>query len=349
MKQGSEQLSTRSLEILQAIVREYISTGEPVASRAVSRARRDNLSAATIRNEMADLVDAGYLEQPHTSAGRVPTAKAFRRYVQSLVPRNFPVAELDRLRSQLSSSSSAAERTEQTCHILTGLTRNVGIAAAIPSFSATLDCIELVSLGENRVLIVVVTEDQAVHNKVVNLGEAISQDELNSIRNYVNHHLSGLSLLHARAELERRLADDSAIYDRLLTRLSLFHRMGLLAIDLDPEVFTEGASHLVALELHVTREKLRHLLETLEEKSRLLRLLDLFLATNQEGIAVQVGLHEIHPGLGDFSLIGTNVRLPDGSLTRLAVLGPLRMNYERVIATVRHVSQAVVSERDVVI
>ena len=342
MKQESE-LSTRSLEVLQAIVREYISTGEPVASRAISRARRDNLSAATIRNVMADLVDEGYLEQPHTSAGRVPTAKAFQRYVQSLVPRNLPVADMDRLRSQLSGSGSAVQRAEQTCHILTGMTRNVGIAAAIPSFSATLDCVELVSLGEDRVLIVVVTEDQAVHNKIVNLGETVSQDDLNSIRNYVNHHLSGLSLLRARAELERHLAADSANYDRLMKRLSLFHRMGLLHIDLDPEVFTEGASHLVALDLHVTREKLKHLLETLEEKSRLLRLLDLFLASNQEGIAVQVGLHEIHPILSDFSLIGTSVRLSDGSLTRLAVLGPLRMNYERVIATVKHVSQAVVS------
>ncbi|MCZ2156990.1 MAG: heat-inducible transcriptional repressor HrcA [Bryobacterales bacterium] len=342
MRQASE-LSTRSLEVLQAIVREYIATGEPVASRAIARTRRDNLSAATIRNVMADLVDAGYLEQPHTSAGRIPTAKAFQRYVQSLVPRNLPHAQLDRLRSQFSGAGNAAQRAEQTCHILTGMTRNVGITAAIPSFSAILDRVELLSLGDDRVLIVMVTEDQTVHNKVVNLGIAVSQDELNSIRNYVNHHLSGLSLLHARAELERRLAVDSAAYDHLLKRLSLFYRMGLLTIDLDPEVFIEGASHLVALEFHVTREKLKHLLETLEEKSRLLRLLDLFLASSQDGIAVQVGLHEIHPVLSDFSLIGTSVLLADGSLTRLAVLGPLRMDYERVIATVKHVSQAVVS------
>jgi heat-inducible transcriptional repressor len=342
MKQPSE-LSTRSLEILQSIVREYIATGEPVASRAISRSRRDNLSPATIRNVMADLVDAGYLEQPHTSAGRVPTAKAFQRYVQSLTPRNLPLAEVERLRSQLAGVANPAERAEQTCHILTGLTRNIGIAAAIPSLSATLDCVELVSLGEGRVLFVVVTEDQAVHNKVVNLREPVSQDDLNNIRNYVNHHFSGLSLIRARTELERRLAADSVAYDRLLNRLNLLYRLGLLDIDLDPEVFTEGASHLVALDLHVTREKLRHLLEALEEKSRLLRLLDLFLASSQQGIAVQVGLHEVHPALSDFSLIGTNVRLADGSTTRLAVLGPLRMNYERVISTVRQVSQAVVS------
>lgn len=342
MKQPSE-LSARSLEVLQSIVREYIATGEPVASRAISKSRRDNLSAASIRNVMADLVDEGYLEQPHTSAGRIPTSKAFQRYVQSLAPRNLPISELERVRTQLSGMSSATERAEQTCHILTGMTHNVGIAAAIPALSATLDCIELVSLGDGRVLFVVVTEDKTVHNKVVNLQDAVAQDDLNSIRNYVNHHLSGLSLMRARAELERRLAADSAVYDRLLNRLSIFYRLGLLDIDRDPEVFTEGTSHLLALDLHVTREKLRHLLEALEEKSRLLRLLDLFLASSQEGIAIQVGLHDIHPILGDFSLIGTDVRLPDGSVTRLAVLGHLRMNYERAISAVRHVSQAVVS------
>ncbi len=334
-------ISARNLEILHAIVREYIATGEPVASRTVARTRRDRLSAATVRNVMADLVDDGYLEQPHTSAGRVPTAKAFQRYVNGLSPKGVSAVELERLRNQFAGGGSTAERAERTCHILTGLTRNLSIAAAIPALDLILSHVELLTLGEGRVLFVVVTEDQAVHNKVVLLDEGLTQDDLTSIRNYVNHHLSGMSLLNARIELERRLADERALYDQLLARLSTLYRLGLLDIQAGPEVFTEGTSYLLALDLHTTREKLQHLFQTLEEKQRVLRLLDLFLTTNGEDLAVHVGLHDLHPSLGDFSLIGASVRMPNGALTRIAVLGPMRMNYERVISAVAHVREAV--------
>lgn len=334
-------ISARNLEILYSIVREYITTGEPVASRTVARSRRDNLSAATVRNVMADLVDDGYLEQPHTSAGRVPTPKAFQLYVSSLTPKNATPAELERLRTEFSAGASAASRAELTCHILTGMTRSLSIAAAIPALDLVLSRVELVALGEGRVLFVVITEDQAVHNKVVSLNEGVTQDDLNGIRNYVNLHLTGMSLLTARYELERRLADERALYDRLLKRLSVFYRLGLLDIQQGPAVFTEGSSYLLALDLHTTREKLHHLFRTLEEKERVLRLLDLFLATNGDDLAVHVGLDELHPALGDFSMIGTTVRMPDGALTRIAVLGPMRMNYEKVISAVSHVREAV--------
>ncbi len=334
-------ISVRNQEILHAIVREYIATGEPVASRSVARTRRDHLSPATIRNVMADLVDEGYLEQPHTSAGRVPTAKAFQQYVSSLSPKGVSPLELERLRTQFADDASTAARAERTCHILTGMTRNLSIAAAIPALDLMLNRVELLSLGEGRVLFVVVTEDQAVHNKVVALDAEVTQDDLNSIRNYVNHHLAGMTLLQARLELERRLADERALYDRLLHRLSTVYRLGLLDIDEGPEVFTEGTSYLLALDLHTTREKLQHLFQTLEEKQRVLRLLDLFLASNGEGLAVHVGLHGLHPSLGDFSLIGASVRMPNGALTRIAVLGPMRMNYEKVISAVCHVREAV--------
>lgn len=334
-------ISARNQEILHTIVQEYIATGEPVASRTVARSRRDRLSPATVRNVMADLVDEGYLEQPHTSAGRIPTAKAFQQYVSSLSPKGVSAAELDRIRTEFAGGGSTASRAERTCHILTGMTRNLSIAAAIPALDLVLSRVELVWLGEGRVLFVVVTEDQAVHNKVVVLDAGVTQDDLNGIRNYVNHHLSGMTLLQARFELERRLADERALYDRLLTRLSALYRLGLLDIDEGPEVFTEGSSYLLAMDLRTTREKLQHLFQTLEEKQRVLRLLDLFLATNGEDLAVHVGLHELHPSLGEFSLIGASVRMPNGALTRIAVLGPMRMNYEKVISAVCHVREAV--------
>lgn len=335
------QLSARNREVLQAIVREFIATGEPVASRTVARNRRDHLSAATIRNVMADLVDDGYLEQPHTSAGRIPTPKAVQFYVDNLVPRALPLAEIDRMRAQLPSGSSPVVRAEQTCRILTGLTRNLSITAAIPSMDLVLDRIELLSLGEGRVLFVVVTEDQAVHNKVVVLSEGVTQDDLNTVRNYINHHYSGKALLQARADLEKRLAMESALYDRLLARLKTLYQLGLLEVDASPEVFTEGTSYLLALDAQLTREKLQHLFQALEEKQRVLQLLDLFLNTSQGGVAAHVGLKSVHPALSNFSLIGASVRQSDGALTRIAVLGPMRMNYEKVISAIAFVRDAV--------
>jgi heat-inducible transcriptional repressor len=154
----------RHLEILTAIVREYIATGEPVGSRTISRQRSQTLSPASIRNAMADLADEGYLSQPHTSAGRIPTEKAFRYYVSSLTAAPMGAADSDRLRSEFSGLDTVGAHVERSCHILMELTRNVGIAAAIPALAQELDQIELVPLAEQRVLIILVTRDHMVRS-----------------------------------------------------------------------------------------------------------------------------------------------------------------------------------------
>src|SRR5512141_1355431 len=136
--------TARKYEILHAIVRAYIADGEPVASRDVAQGRRDGLSAATIRNVMADLCDEGYLSQPHTSAGRIPTERAFRSYIHSLVATNrLLTAELVRVRGELNQTDTMESRVERTSHLLTEMTRGVGIAAAIPTSSQHLDQVEL--------------------------------------------------------------------------------------------------------------------------------------------------------------------------------------------------------------
>src|ERR1700681_4365504 len=179
-------MTLRSRDVLYEIVEAYIATGEPVASRSIARRRGDALSAASIRNVMADLEDEGYLSQPHTSAGRVPTEKAFRIYVQSLTLRRMAVVELDRLRSELGKLDSFQARVEHTSHMLTEMTSGVGIAAPIPLSTPTLEHIELVSLSDQRVLMVVVTRDQQVRNRVIKLDEPMTTQELDSIRNYIN-------------------------------------------------------------------------------------------------------------------------------------------------------------------
>src|SRR5438270_11974077 len=147
-------LKTRNQEILSSIVRAYIETGEPVGSRTISKRRQDGLSPASIRNAMADLADEGYLSQPHTSAGRLPTEKAFRFYVRSLAAGRMPTAAAQRVRAELSELNSVEARVERSSHILTELTQNVGIAAAMPTGGQVLDQIELVALSDGRVLMI---------------------------------------------------------------------------------------------------------------------------------------------------------------------------------------------------
>ncbi|NUN02474.1 MAG: heat-inducible transcription repressor HrcA [Bryobacteraceae bacterium] len=335
---------SRSMNILHAIVQAHIETGEPVASRTISRRWSGGaLSPASIRNVMADLCDEGYLAQPHTSAGRVPTAKAYESYVRSIAEQRVLRAELQRIRTELSRLDTMEDRVELSCHILTEMTRNVGIAAAIPTSGQTLDQIELLTLGEQRVLMIVVTRDRMIRNRVVALEEPVSQDELNSIRNYINRNFSGWILADVKEELKSRLEAESAAYDEILKKLILLYDKGLLNLSFNPEVHLEGTSNLVGVGLQWTRETMRALFHALEEKKRILELLEQFMEKPEGEVAVQVGLGGAHPDLGEFSLIGLNVRLPSGLSAKIAVLGPMRMDYGNVISAVQHVGRAIQS------
>ena len=336
-------LSHRYREILSSIVRAYIETGEPVGSRTLSKGRPDALSPASIRNIMADLADGGYLAQPHTSAGRVPTDKAFRAYVSALSANRGAAAEAERVANELRTLDTVAERMGRSSSILTELTRNVGIAAAMPELAQELDRIQLVPLSDRRVLMVLVTRDQMVRNRVVMLEEPASPDELNSICNYVNRNFSGWQLGMARRELLRRLMEERELYHEALRKLQWLSRQGLLEVDTSPELHMDGASNLLGLDLHLTREKLRELFHALEEKQRVIELLDRFLEQPAGQLAVRVGLEEAHPAMKDLALIGISIRMPSGLPAKVAVLGPMRMHYERVMAAVLETSRALAS------
>jgi len=333
-------LRTRHQDILNSIVRAYIETGEPVGSRTISRRRTQTLSPASVRNVMADLADDGYLQQPHTSAGRVPTAKAFQFYVRSLTAMRIATTECDRLRSEFSGLQTLAAQMERSSYVLMELTRNVGIAAAMPGLAQQLEQIELVPLSDRRVLMVLVTSDHVVRNRVVALEQAVSPEELGSIRNYVNRNFSGWQLGEARRELLRRMAEERDLYDAVMRNLQVLFQKGLFEVDTSPEVHMEGASNLLGLDLHLTREKLRELLQALEEKKRLVELLDRFLEQPAGELQVRVGLEEAHPAMKDLALIGMTVRMANGLPAKVAVLGPMRMHYERAMAAVLQTSRA---------
>ena len=333
-------LKSRHLEILSSIVRTYIETGEPVGSRTISKRRDNVLSPASIRNVMADLADEGYLSQPHTSAGRVPTEKAFRYYAGTMTVNRIASGESNRLSNQFDGLDTVGARVERSSYLLMELTRHVGIAAAIPALAQELDQIELVPLASNRLLMILVTRDRMVRNRVVALDEPVSPEELISIRNYVNHNFRGWQLGQARRELLRRMEEERELYHAVLRKLQLLYSKGLLEGDTSPEVHMEGASNLLGLDLHLTREKMRELFHALEEKQRLIELLDRFLEQPVGELEIHVGLEQAHPAMKGLALIGMTVRMASGLPGKVAVLGPMRMHYERAIAAVLQTGRA---------
>lgn len=333
----------RTRELLHEIVEAYISSGEPVASRSIAKKRADSLSAASIRNLMVDLDEEGYLCQPHTSAGRIPTEKAFQSYVQSLTLRRLAAVELERLRAEIGKLETIEQKVEYTSRVLMDMTRGVGIAAAIPRSSPALEHIELVPLPDQRVLMVVVTRDQEVRNRMVRLDVAVSAEELANIRNYVNRNFAGWILEDVRRELSSRLEHASATYDAILQKLTVLYSKGLLDVESAPEVHMEGASNLVGLDLHLTGEKMRELFRALEEKKRVLELLDRFLEQPTGELGVHVGLGSTHPAMRELSLIGVPIKLESGISAVIAVLGPMRMNYGRAMSAVQNLGKAFVT------
>lgn len=334
---SEEGLSARESEILCSIVRAYIETGEAVGSRTLSRQRHDPLSPASIRNTMADLSDAGYLSQPHTSAGRIPTEKAFRVFIKSLPVRPPSAAHRERILSRFGDAESVQERAECSSRMLSELCSAVGIAAALPNAGQELDQVEFLPLSEHRILMVCITRDRQVHNRVVHLDQDLSSEDLSSIRNYINWNFSGWRLPDIRRELLRRIEAEQDAYYQVLQRVNLLYHKGLLDVERNAHLHMDGASNLVGLDLHLTKERMRDLFRALEEKQRVLEILDRFLEQANGQLGVYIGLEDAHPAMKELSLIGLTVDLPGGLAGRVAVLGPIRMDYERVISTVQQI------------
>ncbi len=337
MASQSRTLNARERGILHLIVRGYIENGEPVGSRTLSRMRDLALSPASIRNVMADLADEGYLAQPHTSAGRIPTDKAFRDYVEGLPAIPLGTSDRQQIFNAIQNADTLEERVENASRVLGQMTRNVGIVTALPRSSQELEHLELVGLSDQRVLMIVATRDRLVRNRVVRIERDMTADELAAIRNYVNINFAGWTLDRARTELLRRIDEERALYDAMLQQIAVLCNKGLLAVDQDPHVAMDGASNLVGIDLHLTRERMREIFRALEEKASVVAMLDRFLESARGEVGIQVGLEAAHPAMSEFSLIGITIDLPSGVRTRMAVLGPMRMDYERVVGAVSQI------------
>lgn len=323
--------------MLTAIVETFIASGEPVGSRTIARGSREGLSPATIRNVMADLTDAGFLEQPHTSAGRVPTAEAYRYYVEQLSGEAHLSHENQSIiQDTLTGVSDVQEFMERTSHVLSLISHSVGVTIATSGPRNALEHVYFSRLGDQKVLAVVVTRSGVVRDRVLRLD--IPQADLDLAARYLNDNFRGWTMDDMRLEIARRIERERSEYDRLMKSIEQLVKQGALAANEGTEaVFVEGAANLLTGE--EDRQRLQELLRTLEEKEKVVKLLGAYLDTRQEAVRVVIGLDEALPSMQNFVLIGAPARIGGDVIGSLAVIGPTRLDYQHTMSAVSYIAR----------
>ena len=339
---GSFELTERARRLLATLVREYIETGEPVSSQVLAQHSGLGVSSATVRNMLAQLEDAGYVHQPHTSAGRVPTDRGYRVFVDLLLearrPARPPAGVESQLRQHAGRSPLMDDLLASMSHVVSRAARQVGFALAGTS-GALLQRIDFVALGGPRVLVVVVSEGNQVTQKIVDAGEEVRSDDLVQAANYLNTEFAGIPLLDVRQAVLERLNQERTLYDQLLTRALRLARVTLEELPKRHAFHVEGAASLLdgTGAEPMSLATLRALLEMMEEKERMVHLLNQYI--EGPGLTVVIGAEHAAPDLRPFSLVASTV--VDGATTRtVGVIGPLRMHYSRAITLVDGTTQA---------
>lgn len=339
MANKSKTLDERSREILRTLIQLHIDTGEPVGSETLSRALGRTLSSATIRNVMSDLERLGYLDHPHTSAGRVPTDEGYRVYVDALSEQGvLSPRETAVIASELRpGDGSPAQLMENATHVLSRLSKNAAFLVAPDVSRTAFHHIDLVRLAHPRILVVLVATGGLVTNRVIEVDDEMSQDDLQACSNYLNAHFTGLTLPQIRAHLLDLMQQEKAAYDQLLKRVvSVGNRAFTLAPD-NVDVYLDGTSHILAQARDLDR--LRHLFQTFEEKNRLVHILNACLAS--DGVRVYIGHENPAPDLADMTVVSASYPMRGELGWGVGVLGSTRMEYGRVIALVDHVARTV--------
>jgi len=330
-------IGDREREILTAIVETFISTGEPVGSRTLARSNREGLSPASIRNVMAELSDAGYLEQPHTSAGRVPTTEGYRYYVEQITGNaSLAPQEQNMISESLAGISDVQEFMERTSHVLSLISRNVGVTVASSAPKNALEHVYFSRLGDQKVLAVLVTRSGLVRDRVLRLN--LQQDDLDLASRYINENFRGWTMEAMRTEIARRLEQERSEYDRLMHSIEQLYKQGALAAEQGADVvFVEGAANLVTGDHD--RERLQEMIKTLEEKEKVVQLLGAYLDVKQEAVRVVIGLDQAMPSMQNFVLIGAPARVGKDMMGSLAVIGPTRMDYQHTMTAVSYIAR----------
>lgn len=321
------ELSRRAQRILHAVVTEYLGGEDAVGSRTVTRRHDLGLSPATVRNVMADLEEMGLLEQRHTSAGRVPTQTGLRLFIDSMLKvRGLTPKEKEDIRERIL-APSPDEVVQRASRLLSDLTHHAAVILAPDPTAQRLERIEFVPLRDGKLIAVLVTTDGRIENRLVL--DDIDGNRLDRIHNYLNQLLSGMTLDEVRDRVIRELGDDKNRYDEAVaTALRLGHAV-FVSPDRAQDVVIAGQSNLVD---ETQPERIRDLLRTLEDKETLIRLLDR--TRHAEGLQVFVGAETAMQALSGSSVVGASYGPDETPIGALAVIGPMRMNYGKVMSVV---------------
>jgi heat-inducible transcriptional repressor len=339
MVRNSALQERRNQQILADIVRTYIETGEPVSSRAISRRFEEDLSTATIRNIMADLEDGGYLYQPHTSAGRVPTAAAYRFFAQEIASQA-TLSTVDRawIRREMAGAHTAAEITERAGHVLAEVSHGLGIVVSPPLAKTVLEYARMWLLPDGRVVVVLISPGGNTRDKVLKPARPFTQQELDATAEFLNRQYSGWTLEAIRTDLLQKLATERERYEQIAQNALSLCDLSTLADDASRQVHVEGTAQIAAGPDFADQGQLRALLAAIEEKHRLVTVLNACIET-PEPVYVQIGVKGISQAGDNLALISAPYTRGDQVQGSLGVLGPTRMHYERAVTAVAYVAQ----------
>ncbi|HEY0004757.1 MAG TPA: heat-inducible transcriptional repressor HrcA [Pyrinomonadaceae bacterium] len=342
----------RGQAILAAIIKEHLVTGEPVGSRTISDrfAHASGWSSATIRHVMGDLEEAGLVEQPHTSAGRVPTDKGYRFYVDHMLGEarlsKADLAAIDKMlgTSHFDAASSPDRLMEKTSHVLSALTENVGIVVSPSLADNRLQHIEFSQLADNRILVVLVSSANIIYNRIIRIDQRLTQDELERTARYLNTEFSGKSLLAIRAEILELMREEKALYDKLLRHAMLLYNRSIEDEEATAgEVYVDGASNMLTKPDFADAQRMRELFRMFEEKSRLVKILNECVArelSDLGDVQVVIGREHAAPSMQGCALITAPYRIGSGNvLGTISVVGPMRIEYARMVTLVNYMAR----------
>jgi len=334
----TQNLAARDREVLEAIITDYIQTAEPVGSRTVSKKHNIRLSPATIRNVMADLEEMGFLIQPHTSAGRVPTDRAFRFYVDSILAvRNLTLVDRDRIEMGFQDEKmDMNDSMKRASSLLSLLSKQTGVVLA-PRFGSNIfKHIEFIKLREKTILVIIVCRTGEVQNKLIEADEPMSQDELDKYSRYLTEIMGGLSLVEARRKILEEMKKEKVLFDKLMYR-ALQLSQKALEDQGEGDLYIEGKTNILQSPEFADMEKIRSLLQAFEEKTKIVKLLDKALFAH--GIQIFIGAENEFNEMKDCSVIAAPYSRENFTLGTLGVIGPTRMDYSSIIPIVDYTAR----------
>jgi len=325
------EIGVRAKKVLHAVVSEYLATGDAVGSGTVARRYALDVSAATIRNVMGELEEMGLLSHPHTSAGRVPTQRGLRLYVDTLLRiRSLSTGEKESIRGRLSPMAEPQEVLQRVTTLLRELSHLAVVVQTPRPSSDAVAHIEFVRLRENRLLAVIATTHGAIQNKLVDAETTLSAGDLVRINNYLNELVAGLPLDQIRARLAREIEDEKNIGNPVTTAALALASAAVPDLDAKNGILLSGQANLLVGVPDM--DKAQHVLRTLEEKDQIVRLLDRTLSA--PGICVFIGAEANLADLTDISVVAAGYGGGDRPIGSIGVIGPARMNYSKVIPLV---------------